>query len=642
MKRTFSTTLSTMSSSKALVPLFYVFLAVFMLTVGCDEVAAGTNQSPTLELTQPIEDTLFSVGDQINLVAEASDTDGSVERVVFFVDDEEREVSRTSPYVYSFSALEAGSLVLSAQAYDNDGDTSARRSTNVSIGSPPAGTAILKVAVTGTGTVKSQPTGIECPSLCSKVIRLGDSVTLIAEPSTDFDGWQGCNSNSNTCTVEVNSQKTVTALFSGVEASVSISPTQVTLAPGTTQTFTATETPAGSVIWSSTGGSLVENGLEATFTAPTTPGSYLVTATSASDSEKTVTATVEVSAPEPGLSDAFSIIVLPDTQNYVCVGDDGDGCGGNSTIFKDGFIAQTQWIVDNLEEEKIAFVTHEGDVVDNGVRRIEWEYADQAMDLLDGKVPYSVAMGDHDFYPEEHQDGETLFPDYFGKDRYENYDWYGGSDAQEYNHYQLVEMGGKTFLHIALVFEAPSASIAWAKGVLEAHPTTPTIITTHAYLEDGSSPGRATETESCANLAGTGCPDPGNARDASSGEDIFQELVKPYEQVFMVLNGHFHNNGRRNSDCTDGFFACDNGEYRQVSTNSAGSKVYEMLSNYQDYPKGGDGWLRIIKFLPGGGDGGLDRIEVRTYSPTLNRTQSGTASMFFYDLSFAERFDLSE
>lgn len=617
-------------------PLFYGLVFVLVFGTGCDELSTGG--APTLEILSPLENAPFMPGEEINLIAEARDTDGGIDRVSFFVNNEERAVARTAPYKYTFSAPEPGELVLAAQAFDNSGASSQRRSVTVSVGNPPVGTSVLVVEVQGEGKVTSQPSGINCPSSCAKVIPTGDSITLIAEPSTEFKSWQGCNSSSNTCTVQMLENKTVSATFESVATEVSISPSQVSLTPGESQVFTASVTPIGEVSWSKTGGSLVENGLQATYTAPSTPGTYSVTATHAASNQK-ASATVTVST--PGISEAFSIIALPDTQNYVCVGDDGDGCGGRSTIYNEGFVAQTQWIVDNLEEEKIAFVTHEGDVVDNGIREIEWEYADEAIALLDGKVPYSVAMGDHDFYPEEHQDGQTLFPQYFGKDRYKNYSWYGGSDAQEYNHYQLVEMGGVTFLHIALVFEAPSASISWAKSVLEAHSEKPTIITTHAYLKDGSSAGRSTTTESCANVSGTECPDPGNAKDASSGEDIFQELVKPYEQVFMVLNGHFHNSGRRDSDCS-GIFECDNGEYHQVSTNSAGSRVYEMLANYQDYDKGGDGWLRIIKFLPGGGDAGADRIEVRTYSPTLNKTQSGFRSMFFFDLNFSERFDLGD
>jgi len=363
----------------------------------------------------------------------------------------------------------------------------------------------------------------------------------------------------------------------------------------------------------------------------------------------------EPTPPQPNIGiESFSLIALPDTQNYVCC----NGRYGTPATFK----AQTRWIVNSLKKLNIAFVSHEGDMVDNALNEQEWRNGDAAMDLLDGKVPYSVAMGDHDYYPEEVHDGNTSkYRQYFGANRYKNYDWYGGSSPNGLSHYQTFDGGGVEFLHLALEWEAPSGALEWAKQVIRQHPDMPTIITTHAYLRDGgnSRGGRRTnqnETEACVNLRqGQWCGDPGNDPDAASGEEIFQTLVRPYPQVFMVLNGHYHNNGRRSSNpnvsgCNieaDGFkrnyatyLRCDNGEYRQVSTNRAGSKVYEMLANYQDYENGGNGWLRVIKFLPGEGRGGLDRIKVQTYSPTLNKFQSGSASDFHYDLDFAERFGL--
>ncbi len=359
--------------------------------------------------------------------------------------------------------------------------------------------------------------------------------------------------------------------------------------------------------------------------------------------------------PEPAPSlKPFTLIALPDTQNYVCC----DGRLGTPAIFT----AQTKWIVDSLDKLDIAFVTHEGDLVDDASNEQEWRDSDRAVDVLDDKVPYSVAMGDHDYYPEEVHDGDTSnYRKYFGESRYKNYDWYGGTGPRGLSHYQTFDGGGIEFLHVALEWEAPPDALTWAKRIIEDHPDTPTLITTHAYLRDGgnSAGGRRTtqsETEACVDLSrGKECKDPGNDRDAAGGEKIFQTLVNPYPQVFMVLNGHFHNNGRRSSNpnvsgCNiqdddfrstyDARLRCDNGEYRQVSTNRAGSKVYEMLANYQSYEKGGNGWLRIIKFLPGEGAGGLDRIKVQTYSPTLNKFQSGSASDFYYDLDFAERFGL--
>ncbi len=82
---------------------------------------------------------------------------------------------------------------------------------------------------------------------------------------------------------------------------VSLSPSSVTLAPGATQPFTAavSGTSNTAVTWSTSGGTVNASGL---YTAPTTLGSYIVTATSVADTTKSATATVNVSAASGNLA----------------------------------------------------------------------------------------------------------------------------------------------------------------------------------------------------------------------------------------------------------------------------------------------------------------------------------------------------
>src|SRR6266581_1323805 len=68
----------------------------------------------------------------------------------------------------------------------------------------------------GSGTVTSSPAGINCGSNCSASYVSGTSVTLTATPDlfSGFGGWSGCDSVSgNTCTVDMNSARSVTADF---------------------------------------------------------------------------------------------------------------------------------------------------------------------------------------------------------------------------------------------------------------------------------------------------------------------------------------------------------------------------------------------------------------------------------------------
>ena len=69
---------------------------------------------------------------------------------------------------------------------------------------------------TGSGTVTSNPTGINCGSDCSEAYAYSSSVTLTATPATGstFAGWSGGGcSGTGTCTVTVTAATTVTATF---------------------------------------------------------------------------------------------------------------------------------------------------------------------------------------------------------------------------------------------------------------------------------------------------------------------------------------------------------------------------------------------------------------------------------------------
>lgn len=80
----------------------------------------------------------------------------------------------------------------------------------------------------------------------------------------------------------------------GESVKVTVSPTTATTTPGGSIPFTATVTGSdnSAVTWSASGGTI---GTDGVYTAPTTTGSYTVTATSVADTSKTASATVTVS-----------------------------------------------------------------------------------------------------------------------------------------------------------------------------------------------------------------------------------------------------------------------------------------------------------------------------------------------------------
>lgn len=111
-------------------------------------------------------------------------------------------------------------------------------------------------------------------------------------------------------------------------------------------------------------------------------------------------------------------MALPDTQFYSEV-----DSSGNSPNLQYAH-AQTQWVVDNMDAENIAFVSHEGDLVQNGSDTQEWDNIDAVMDRLDAtaehpEIPYSVLPGNHDFATEGNRtSGITGFKAEFSASRF--------------------------------------------------------------------------------------------------------------------------------------------------------------------------------------------------------------------------------
>lgn len=275
---------------------------------------------------------------------------------------------------------------------------------------------------------------------------------------------------------------------------------------------------------------------------------------------------------------AFAIVMLPDTQIY-------------SKAHPDLFYAQTRWIKANRNRENIRFVTQVGDIVNDCVKDPkQWDVADKAMAVLDNVVPYGVAIGNHDY---ESRSSAVAFVKYFGPDRYKSRPWYGGASPNGLSSYQLFSGGGVDFVILHLEIDVPDLTIEWAIDVLRGHPDRAAIVSTHAYLK-----GRDGITRN---------PKPAYDKHGNSGEEVWDKLIRPNPQIFMILCGH---EGR-----TD--------EYHQVSRNNAGNRVLEMLADYQKRENGGDGWLRLIRFVPSS-----CQIQVRTYSPALDQFETDSNSQF--------------
>jgi hypothetical protein len=92
----------------------------------------------------------------------------------------------------------------------------AARTVTASFNAPPPSSFALAVAVTGNGTVRSQPAGIDCGSTCNASFAASTSVTLSATPAAGqvFSGWGGaCTGAGAACTVTMSQARSVSAVF---------------------------------------------------------------------------------------------------------------------------------------------------------------------------------------------------------------------------------------------------------------------------------------------------------------------------------------------------------------------------------------------------------------------------------------------
>ncbi|MGW1613362.1 LamG-like jellyroll fold domain-containing protein [Streptomyces sp. NPDC002285] len=291
----------------------------------------------------------------------------------------------------------------------------------------------------------------------------------------------------------------------------------------------------------------------------------------------------------------FTLAVMPDTQYLF------DGPSINAAPVE----ASLRYLLEHGREENIVFLSHLGDLTENGAKD-ECAAIGKAFELLDRRgVGYSVLAGNHDVKSStDDQRGPTPYLDTFGPQRFKGKRTFGGASSDGYNAYHLFRAAGREWMVLALDWRLSAKGYAWAKDALARHPKTPVVLTTHELVvqDDALS---------------------------SYGQQLWDRLVKDHDQIFLTLNGHYWPAGR------------------VTRKNAAGNDVHLHLTNYQNRYFGGAAMIRLYRF-------DLDRnvIDVETVSPwilgraakglnELERQEielSGDADRFSVDIDFTDRF----
>ena len=156
----------------------------------------------------------------------------------------------------------------------------------------------------GTGTVTSNPAGINCGSTCFSQFLSDSQVTLSGAPSANstFNGWTGCDSVFGaTCTVSMTNDRSATAIFMLKRFTLSVSTTGVGKG-------TVTSSPAGINCGSACKSDFV---IDTTVTLTATPAMLsILTGWTGCDATDGNTCTVRMSA-NKSVSAEFTGVPLP-------------------------------------------------------------------------------------------------------------------------------------------------------------------------------------------------------------------------------------------------------------------------------------------------------------------------------------------
>ncbi|WP_130614992.1 DUF2341 domain-containing protein [Cohnella abietis] len=228
----------------------------------------------------------------------------------------------------------------------------------------------------------------------------------------------------------------------------------------------------------------------------------------------------------------------------------------------------TQWLADNKDAQKLQYVMHTGDIVDNAGDTRQWRNANESMQILDdANIPYGVLQGNHDL--------SSSYFSYFGEHRFKNKPQYGGQINNNEHHYDLITAGGIDFIILYVGWNGinQASSLAWANQVLEQHKDRKAILAVHGYLNYDL--GR----------------EAGENEYDSSGKALRDAIVVKNTNIFMVISGH------------------SQASYSNVKR-LGGKVVYELLQDYQDTAMGGAAYFRMLYFNVKDGE-----INMVPYSP---------------------------
>lgn len=205
----------------------------------------GPNSPPAVSLTSPAAGSTFSAPATITLAANASDSDGTIERVEFFNGSALLGTDTSQPYSFTWSNVAAGTYGVRAVAYDAAGANAASATVNVTVSgttnTPPTVTMTSPLngaTFTAPATINLAATAVDAQGPIARVEFYSGTTLLWTEFSLPYaDAWSNVPAGTYTLTA---------VAYDGQGAKTTSAPVRVTVnGPNRAPTVAMTSPAAG-------------------------------------------------------------------------------------------------------------------------------------------------------------------------------------------------------------------------------------------------------------------------------------------------------------------------------------------------------------------------------------------------------------
>ena len=308
---------------------------------------------------------------------------------------------------------------------------------------------------------------------------------------------------------------------------------------------------------------------------------------------------------------SFTMVVFGDPQGYT-----------KYDINQPLYELSTVWISDNVENLNIKAVLFTGDLVEqnenivrnrkmlNQTSKQMWEWSSHCLERLDGRVPYIIAGGNHEYGYVRGDEPFTHYPEYYTFERNPKTAEHlvaampnrMGVVSLENAAWEFSDKNWGKLLVIGTEWAPRDTVLSWARGLCdsEKYKDHTVIFLTHSLLREKTN--AHTDHERY------------KIESQNWGKQVLEKLLYPCKNIRLAVCGHTGHPASDDKKETGSTYDHEMNNAYRCDKNIAGKDVHQIMFSIQCLGggwegNGGDGWLRLLEFMPDG-----KTIKATTYS----------------------------